>query len=144
VKQKRRDNIGLSRRFFCFLGFSSLKYVYIHVHGLQMATKTITIDMEAYRRLRSAKRENESFSQTIKRVVPAPVPIEELIAAFRQAGTRLSESFYEGVEAAIDARKSNSGLERLNGMLGHYGFSGSARSRRKAKAAGRRGKAKAA
>jgi hypothetical protein len=109
-----------------------------------MATKTITIDMEAYRRLRSAKGDNESFSQTIKRVVRAPVPIDELIAAFREAGDKLSDGFFEGVEAAIDARKSGADLERINGLLGHYRFSGSSRARGKAKTGGRRGKAKAA
>ena len=34
-----------------------------------MATKTISIDVEAYQRLKSVQKENESFSQTIKRVI---------------------------------------------------------------------------
>ena len=33
--------------------------------GAPLATKTITIDMEAYKRLKAVQKQNESFSQTI-------------------------------------------------------------------------------
>jgi predicted CopG family antitoxin len=41
-----------------------------------MASRKISIDSEAYERLVRARREGESFSRVIKRVVPKPVDLE--------------------------------------------------------------------
>ena len=51
-----------------------------------MATKTISIDIEAYLRLRTSNKEGESFSEAIKRLVPNPFDLKkwlrELAAPF--------------------------------------------------------------
>ena len=45
------------------------------MHVFDMATKTISIDLEAYERLRRARKEpNESFSRVIKRAVWEETP----------------------------------------------------------------------
>ena len=69
-----------------------------------MATKTISVDLEAYRRLKSVQKENESFSQTIKRVVRKPVDLEALFA--RLAKDPLSAEAVEAVEQQIAQRRS--------------------------------------
>jgi len=66
-----------------------------------MATKTISIDVEAYERLRSVRQNKESFSQTIKRVVKPPFDFE----AFRKRLERLSLS--EKAAAAIEEQIQN-------------------------------------
>lgn len=48
-----------------------------------MATKTISIDLDAYDRLRAVRRDQESFSETIKRVVRKPMSPDEVVRLFR-------------------------------------------------------------
>jgi len=45
-----------------------------------MATKSIMIDVEAYERLNTVRREDESFSRVIKRVVRPPVDVDAYLA----------------------------------------------------------------
>jgi predicted CopG family antitoxin len=98
-----------------------------------MATKTITIDVEAYDRLKLARQKNESLSQTIVRVVPKPISVEELILVFRETGPHMSKSFFRGVEAAFAARNLRADKKRINVARWNERDSGSPPSRRSAK-----------
>ena len=69
-----------------------------------MATKTISVDLEAYRRLKSVQKENESFSQTIKRVIRKRVDLELLFSQLRS--DPLSPQAVAAVEQQIAQRSS--------------------------------------
>lgn len=68
-----------------------------------MATKTVSLDIEAYRRLKRVQRPGESFSEVIKRVVAEPVDIDAYLK--RLSSIKFSDSFVEAVEERIAARR---------------------------------------
>lgn len=68
-----------------------------------MATKTITIDVEAYKRLKQHKKENESFSQVIKRIIKPPFNVEE---GFKKLGEPpMDEHAAKAIEDQIAGRR---------------------------------------
>ena len=69
-----------------------------------MATKTISIDLEAYSRLKRAKARSESFSSAIKRIVRPPLDVEEWLEKLRRHP--LSDAAFRAVERAVARRGS--------------------------------------
>ena len=73
------------------------------MHSACMATKTISLKLDAYERLRRARRRSdESFSQVVMRARWDDDTITggELLAHLRGTGPRLSEEALEQIEAA--------------------------------------------
>ncbi len=75
-----------------------------------MATKTITIDIEAYERLASVRKANESFSEAIKRVVTRPLDPQAYLA--RLSANPLSAAAVRAIEDHIRARRAPSVRQR--------------------------------
>jgi len=75
-----------------------------------MATKTITVDLEAYERLKAVQGEGESFSQTIKRTVRPPLDVEGYRRRLRDVS--MSPEAIDAVEQQIRNRQQPSKRKR--------------------------------
>ena len=83
-----------------------------------MATKTISIDMEAYKRLKGSKKEGESFSEAIKRLVPKPFDFKKWLDDL--AANPASDEFIEAVERVIADRRAPQNMGARDAVLGHH------------------------
>jgi predicted CopG family antitoxin len=74
------------------------------MHISCMATKTITLEVDAYEHLRAAKRAGESFSEVVRRAVfPSSAPKgSDLLAHLRAGGSGVPEAYLDAVEAASE------------------------------------------
>jgi len=75
-----------------------------------MATKTISIDVEAYDRLKAVQKENESFSQVIKRVVRKPLDVRAFLSKINRHP--MSEEATAAIESHVRRRHRPSGRRR--------------------------------
>jgi phosphoribulokinase len=68
-----------------------------------MATKTITLELDAYEKLRAAKKAGESFSAVVRRASfpDAPLTAENLLTYLRAGGSGVSETYLDTVEEAV-------------------------------------------
>jgi len=72
------------------------------MHISCMAIKTISLELDAYEKLRSAKRPGESFSAVVRRMsfLDSPPTGADLLAYLRSGGSGVSASYLDAVEAA--------------------------------------------
>ncbi|MCU0917150.1 MAG: antitoxin VapB family protein [Planctomycetes bacterium] len=84
-----------------------------------MTFKTIRIDTEAYERLQAARRQGESFSQVIKRVVNKPVDVQQFLEEIsrrplREEATAVIEShLHRRRRASRRKRQARHGLKPI-------------------------------
>ena len=71
-----------------------------------MATKTISIDTEAYKRLKQNKKRDESFSQVIKRIIKQPFDLDAWLKKLRKAP--MDDKFVAAVEEQVSGRLGRS------------------------------------
>lgn len=67
-----------------------------------MATRTITLELDAYEKLRQVKRGGESFTEVVRRAVwmDAPATGEALLHYYRNGGSGVSSKYLDSVEGA--------------------------------------------
>ncbi len=67
-----------------------------------MATKTITLELDAYEKLRTSQKPEEFFSEVVRHAAFADAPLtgENLRAYLHSGGSGISEKYLDAVEKA--------------------------------------------
>jgi predicted CopG family antitoxin len=73
-----------------------------------MTSKTISLELDAYERLKAARLHYESFSQTIRRIVPPPAKLARELLARAKSGNWGKEVEWARVEEAFKSRRRSS------------------------------------
>lgn len=73
-----------------------------------VATKTITLELDAYERLCSFKRPGESFSEVVRRAIFPDCPPKgiDLLNYYNAGGSCVPDSYLDAVEQADKSDKS--------------------------------------
>ena len=73
------------------------------MHFSCMAVKTITLELDAYEKLRAAKKAGESFSDVVRRAIfkDAPLTGKTFRSYLRAGGSGISEQYLVRVEEAV-------------------------------------------
>ncbi len=73
------------------------------MHDSCITTKTITLEIDAYEKLRLAKDAGESFSAAVRRVRFGNEPLRgaDLLAYLRTGGSGIGEDYLKAVEDAM-------------------------------------------
>jgi len=68
-----------------------------------MATKTISLELDAYEKLRAAKKRGESFSEVVRRAIfpDGPRSGSSLREYYRSGGSGVSERYLDSITEAI-------------------------------------------
>lgn len=72
------------------------------MHFSCVATRTITLELDAYEKLRAAKKPGESFSEVVRRasISDAPLTGAGLLAYLTSGGSGVSARYLNAVETA--------------------------------------------
>lgn len=85
------------------LCYSRLAITPYFVYFSCMPTKTITLEIDAYEKLRAAKRGGESFTEVVRRAtIPASAPIGKFLREhYRSGGGNVGEEYLDSVEQSV-------------------------------------------
>jgi predicted CopG family antitoxin len=72
-----------------------------------MASKTISLETDAYERLKAARLHYESFSQTIRRIVPPPARLARELLSKAKSGKWGKGVEWDRVEKAYTSRRQS-------------------------------------
>jgi len=78
----------------------------MHLYGIKMGTKTITISLAAYEALVREKRPGESFSDVILRLVKKSGDLMELAGSWKDVSDEFVEEFLKEIKEAWATWKS--------------------------------------
>jgi predicted CopG family antitoxin len=74
------------------------------MHDSCMATKTISLELDAYEHLKASKRPGESFSDVVRRATfrKSPFTAQDLLSRLEKRGAMFSESDLKDLEKTHD------------------------------------------